>query len=1312
MAARILSWKIDDYKYAYLVKVGGSHISNRITNETLLSEMVTEVGKWEFPQYKEAFLDMNEELRKAYNITIPSDGTRIDEYFGQVHTNDILVLTGKDGAKGSNGSNGLPGTDGSGGGVYDRFNDAIDKKLDEIKEDIKKDNEDVKNEIENKVTDTLSDAKKEIEDTKKELENVRKDLEEKLGNAKDALDKASKLFEMDDDNITPDAIKEVFSATSEFSDWMTGYSGFVQNIKTDYDRASTKMGLIGTGESALDGLFTWFGTSLNTTSGTVGSVRQDLAAVSGVIAQYATWYDENAESAANAARIINASAATIEDTIKYIQGSGLTTEIERKMDAMAGTIIDKALAESELGVASVKNELNALSAYVLTQIVYENPDGTLTVIGDKMKAIEGEMERYMTRTDNLMKETTDLRESWSIASGKLSTVAQLTAETDADGNIIYYTSGSSGEQVVYYNSENGKFYYDKGFMQECPASKVYVHFSSVLDSYIKQTASSITISVSDNSALTASIKAEILGDKSFINMIADEVNIDAEVIMRELSAKTGNIGGIILHDGLIYSMKENEDGNPEFILNGKNGGFSATNAYIRGDIVANSLTLGDGTSMSDYIDDKIKDAVTGSTGNTGTTGTTTGLTEDEVNKLIEDYLKSKEFNDLLLSGGYITKDNIYDYVTSGSSGMSQAEIEALCERLVGAEVNKALGVEEMEDGRLKHTVIVGGKEYTWITADIGNYLLLDTMVSGTSGDSKYSFVVDKKGLLQANNAIIYGEIYANKGYIGKLTFDEGAISGDGFTISKEGINGNGWSFNGSGGDGGSGGSGSGGSGSGSGNGDGGAIITKGRIGAVNITDYGLEVYSGDTLTAFINGSADFASDKSGDKGRIIYSAGVAKSGDTMWYAWTTDDETTLGNNGVLYTLIDYANTASTVSFIDGNKIDCYLRAGDGTVLDGCYASTYYYDEDQKRVDINRIYNFYSLTGARVYYVRNTAKDVSLNSNELGSTKIYEDGTIVTNKLEARGGTFLGNLDVVDGIFRGKVNATAGTLNNVTARNMDLSGNISLFKGNNFIIYSGNSKTPAVLMTNGPIETNNTISYKPKSLNIYEQNFVNYPKHSNPSTVLASFSVTKGDVITIPYMSFYSTVIVSTGNTASAPHLLLLARIMDENGVEKFSKTITGAEIKWSKFTEKEGLIYKAINTWSGDTVQFDVITATTNGTFYLNCATAYDLSEKRDFTITPSVKINGGATNNETISVASTSSKKLVNIGTDGFQVTWGNNNIAKFSGWDIGDKNYLTILLQSNGYGLKIDPNGIMINLGEKWQTLSVNSDGTLKLL
>lgn len=1293
MAARIISWKIDDYKYAYLVKVGGSHISNRITDASVLADMVKNVGEYSYSTYYNAFQEMNKELYNAYGITVPE---KIGEYYGNVKVNDILVLTGKDGAKGADGSSGFPGT-GGGSSIYDDFNDAIDKKLDEIKEDIKKDNEDVKNELENKVTDTISDAKKDIEDTKKELDEVRKDLEEKLGGAKDALDKAAKLFELDDENITPDTIKEVFSATSEFSDWMTGYSGFVQDIKTDYDRASTKMGLIGTGESALDGLFTWFGTSLNTTSGTVGSVRQDLAAVSGVIAQYATWYDENAESAANAARIINASAATIEDTIKYIQGSGLTVEIDRKMDAMAGSIIDKALAESELGVASVKNELNALSAYVTTQITYANTDGTLTVIGDKMKAIEGEMERYMTRTDNLLKETTDLRESWSIASGKLSTVAQLTAETDADGNIIYYTSGSSGEQVVYYNPEDGKFYYDLAFTQECPASKVYVHFSSILDSYIKQTASSITISVSDNSALTASIKAEILGDKSFINLIADEVNIDAEVIARELSAKTANIGGIIIGSGMIYCMKANEDGKPEFVLDGRSGGFSATNAYIRGDIVANSLTLGDGTSMSDYIDDKIKDAVTGST---GSTGTTTGLTEDEVNQLINDYVKSKEFNDLLLSGGYITKDNIYDYVSAGGTGMTQEQIEALCERLVGAEINKALGIEDLGDGRYKHTVIIGGKEYTWITADIGDYLLLDTLVSGTSGDSKYSFVVDKKGLLQANNAIIYGEIYANKGYIGKLTFDEGAISGDGFTISKDGINGNGWNFDG-----------------------GGGKINKGRIGAVNITDYGLEVYSGDTLTAFINGSADFACDKNGNKGRIIYSAGVAKSGDTKWYAWTTDDETTLGSNGVLYTLIDYASSASNASFINGNRIDCYLRAGDGTVLDDCYASTYYYDEETgKSVYVNRIYNFYSPTGARVYYVRNSAQDVSLDSNDLGSTKIYEDGTIVTNKLEARGGTFLGNLDVQDGNFRGKINATGGTLNNITANKVNLNGNISLYDSNSLIMYSGSSKDPILKIENSPIGEDRETKQIIYDLNVKEINITEYDKNFNEYKFLASSNVLNGDTISIPVITFKSRVISFYEKDRIAPTVNLIGDIINSAGTVVTAKTLN-IDLKY--IDDPNVSSHARFSDWSGQTSSFS-LSSTVNGYFRLRAQYAFTVKGKPKSYLNfyNTTSINGYANNNKLCIYGNGTRKPIMKFGTDGFRLVWGSygENIVSFMPKQDGVD--FEILFQSNNVlyardvgkiaGIKIVNNSIKMKFGESttedWHTVYRDSNGFLK--
>lgn len=107
MAARIISWKIDDYKYAYLVKVGGSHISNRITDASVLAEMVKEVGGYSYSTYYNAFQEMNKELYNAYSVTVPE---KIGEYYGNVKVDDILILTGKDGAKGADGSGGYPGT--------------------------------------------------------------------------------------------------------------------------------------------------------------------------------------------------------------------------------------------------------------------------------------------------------------------------------------------------------------------------------------------------------------------------------------------------------------------------------------------------------------------------------------------------------------------------------------------------------------------------------------------------------------------------------------------------------------------------------------------------------------------------------------------------------------------------------------------------------------------------------------------------------------------------------------------------------------------------------------------------------------------------------------------------------------------------------------------------------------------------------------------------------------------------------------------------------------------------------------------------
>ena len=477
------------------------------------------------------------------------------------------------------------------------------------------------------------------------------------------------------------------------------------------------------------------------------------------------------------------------------------------------------------------------------------------------------------------------------------------------------------------------------------------------------------------------------------------------------------------------------------------------------------------------------------------------------------------------------------------------------------------------------------------------------------------------------------------------------------------------------------------------------------------------------MTAFINGSADFASDKSGDKGRIIYSAGVAKSGDTMWYAWTTDDETTLGNNGVLYTLIDYANSASTASFINGNRIDCYLRTGDGNVLDECYASTYYYDEETgKNIYVNRIYNFYSPTGARVYYVRNSAKDVSLDSNSLGSTKIYEDGTIVTNKLEARGGTFLGNLDVQDGNFRGKINATGGTLNNIKANNINLNGNISLYDSNNLIMYSGSSKDPIFKIENSPIGDDRETTQSIYDLNVKEINVTEYDKNFNKYEFLASSNVLSGDTISIPVITFKSRVKSFDEKDRIAPTVKLIGDIINSAGTVVTAKTLN-IDLKYISDPRQSG--HARLIDWSGQTSSFD-LSSTVNGYFRLKVQ--YDFTVKGKPNSYPNfynaTSINGYANNNKLNIYGNGPRKPLMKFGTDGFRLVWGDygENIVSFMPKQDGAD--FEILFQSNNTlwagdigkiaGIKIVGNSIRMKFGESttedWHSIYRDSNGFLK--
>lgn len=323
---RILSWKIDTGVYAYIYLPNtSSHISTRLSEDSpLWTDILSVVGGWSESEYKSNFTDMANEIRQRFGVSL----TYQDEFYNFSNSNttgntNVLLIAGKDGTSGSNrGDSGSGGSGGDPSDVYDEFLNAIDKKLNAVREEIQKQNEAVKEWIEDRVTKTISYVNKIINDTKDEMNSIKEEMLGRLEEATDALEKASNLFDMEDCNITSDDLKNVFKSVGEYNDWMNRFSGSVEEITMDYDKAKKELG----------------------ENGTISSV--------------ATWINESAGTISEAAQYISASGAAITDMVNYVVEGELTSMVESKINAAEGRITDKLMAETKAGITNITQELN------------------------------------------------------------------------------------------------------------------------------------------------------------------------------------------------------------------------------------------------------------------------------------------------------------------------------------------------------------------------------------------------------------------------------------------------------------------------------------------------------------------------------------------------------------------------------------------------------------------------------------------------------------------------------------------------------------------------------------------------------------------------------------------------------------------------------------------------------------------------------------------------------------------------------------------------------------------------------------------
>ena len=722
---RIISWKINSSKYAYIVKVNGdSHISNRITDSSTIQDIIDEVEGWGSnaeTKYKANYKELSEEVSKTYGIQMPEKWEEFYSYkngYSGITNTNLVILTGKDGnGSGSgDGSNLLSEED------WNRLEEEIKNKLAAQSAWTREQIDKVNGYVTEMVNEEIKNANKRIDDAKQDLEDAKKKLEGDIDDAQKDLDS----FASGITNLDTEAIKNSISGLSSVQQWLKDYSGKTVEIIADYDDAMKTGGLIGTSTDATIGLFSRYAICLNNVSGTVGQVNSYMQACAATIGNVAKWYDGSASSMTELQSYIDAKKGVIAQLADFIDNSANTqNSIARIVDARAASITDKATSSSDGNLNTITNEINALSGYVHTSLVTQDKyTSGITSITSTMDSMKGEITRALTIQKELSGDVTSLAESWNEESGKLSTVYNLVYDEETGG------------------------------------------YSEALGSYIQQCTDHISLNINSGD-IYAALNLRVTDDgKSLIYADADEIMLNGEVIGESLRFTKGNIGGIYLGQGRIVQTGGMWELNSAGTLLAKNASISgnvyatdgvfsgsvyATDGYFKGDIVANTLTLGadyGNQTLMEYISEK-----------TGGSGVTTG----EVNSLITQYLSSTAFTNTMTKNGYITESDMEEYISSldlDGQGIDGEKLSALCKTLVGAEISNVFGSSANSDGSITHSVKIGDKTYEWTTYDAGKYLVVDSALSGESGSS---FVVSKQGLLQANNAVIYGKIYASEG---------------------------------------------------------------------------------------------------------------------------------------------------------------------------------------------------------------------------------------------------------------------------------------------------------------------------------------------------------------------------------------------------------------------------------------------------------------------------------------------------------------------------------------------------------------------
>ena len=627
--AKVFSWKIAPGKYSYLIEENGSYIRSRITDSETLYNMANIVDGWSESEYNNAFARMRAEVESKYGTVFSS----LDYYtIGEVDNGTVVLLTGKDGSDGS-GSGGGSGSGTGGEGDenipalnetdYEKIKELLDSEFQKYRDELDAQIAAIRGAIEEAVNGDIRDAMRRINDARRELNELSTRLQGAMDKAQSALDAARGLQGLSDGDITPEKLINILSMTGEMRDWIERFDGKISTLLADYDRASGNLGGMGIGMDVSRGVFSLMLENINTLNGTVGSIGTTWGADSGAWATIGTWYNESAGTYAEAIRLLDASRAAIEDVVNFYNG-GDTNHIRNYIDGQIAEMGREISHQNSGGdITVIQEKLNALSAIVETTITHYGASGMdLTNIIDSLNAISGTSVRAIEKADLVEGNANAMMDIWTQEMGMVRSVTDFIIRTEYyDGkerNIYSYIDpdigegpGSVNEPIKVYlvtdaegnpvlDEENGKLmYFDSAgtIYSGETAQNVVPEFMSTMMSYISQTSSAITVTVTSGSIIS-SLGLTVDDEGSRINMTADKVVIDSTVFTDSIIANGANLGGIHMGNGIISA---GTPGGKRWVLTG-DGDLYAENGYFNGTVTASDIIM-DGKSLKMWGND-------------------------------------------------------------------------------------------------------------------------------------------------------------------------------------------------------------------------------------------------------------------------------------------------------------------------------------------------------------------------------------------------------------------------------------------------------------------------------------------------------------------------------------------------------------------------------------------------------------------------------------------------------------------------------------------------------------------------------------